>query len=152
MTGTFRSKPSASRVKASKAYQTAMNRADSYLQDRRKLGQLIEEATTKAREKGGGKLNQVWDSFTASLRLLKAYGTGRYRGASGKTLALIVAALLYFVMPADLIPDFILGLGLVDDAALLAWMLQSISTEIDQFKNWESSSAEPLDADTPQQE
>lgn len=143
MTGTFRNKPSASRIKASKAYQTAANRADAYLKDRQKLGALVEEAAFKAREKGGGKLSQVWDSFTASLRLLKAYGSGRYKGASGKTLALIVAALLYFVMPADLIPDFILGLGLVDDAALLAWMLQSISSEIEQFQVWESAN-EPL--------
>lgn len=37
--------------------------------------------------------------------------------------AILVGALAYFVMPADLIPDFVAGLGFTDDAATLfaAW-------------------------------
>lgn len=37
--------------------------------------------------------------------------------------AVLVAALAYFIVPTDAIPDFILGLGFTDDAAVfwLAW-------------------------------
>ena len=31
----------------------------------------------------------------------------------------MLAALAYFVMPADLIPDFVVGLGFTDDVAVL---------------------------------
>ena len=34
--------------------------------------------------------------------------------------AVLLAALAYFVVPADMIPDFIAGLGFSDDAAVLA--------------------------------
>lgn len=34
--------------------------------------------------------------------------------------AILLAALAYFIMPADLIPDLILGLGFTDDATVIA--------------------------------
>jgi uncharacterized membrane protein YkvA (DUF1232 family) len=38
----------------------------------------------------------------------------------GKVRAVLFAALAYFVMPFDVVPDFIAGLGFTDDAAVLA--------------------------------
>ena len=37
--------------------------------------------------------------------------------------ATLIGALAYFVMPLDIIPDFILALGFTDDAALLATVI-----------------------------
>ncbi|MCZ6773355.1 MAG: DUF1232 domain-containing protein, partial [Proteobacteria bacterium] len=37
-----------------------------------------------------------------------------------------VGALAYFIMPADVIPDFIAGLGYTDDAAVLIAALKAI--------------------------
>jgi uncharacterized membrane protein YkvA (DUF1232 family) len=37
-----------------------------------------------------------------------------------KVKAILLAALAYFVMPADAIPDFLAGFGFTDDAAVLA--------------------------------
>jgi uncharacterized membrane protein YkvA (DUF1232 family) len=37
-----------------------------------------------------------------------------------KVKAVLFAALAYFVMPFDVVPDFIAGLGFTDDAAVLA--------------------------------
>jgi uncharacterized membrane protein YkvA (DUF1232 family) len=37
--------------------------------------------------------------------------------------ALIMAALAYFVLPTDAIPDFIAGIGYTDDAAVIATVL-----------------------------
>ena len=38
----------------------------------------------------------------------------------GKVRAVLYAALAYFVMPFDVVPDFVAGLGFTDDAAVLA--------------------------------
>ena len=44
--------------------------------------------------------------------------------------AVLVGALAYFVMPADLVPDFIIGLGFTDDAAVLLLAAQTVSGHI----------------------
>jgi len=44
--------------------------------------------------------------------------------------AILLAALAYFVMPFDLIPDFIAGLGFTDDAAVLALAIRTVSFHI----------------------
>ena len=40
--------------------------------------------------------------------------------------AILMGALAYFVMPADVIPDFIAGLGYTDDAAVLIAAIKAI--------------------------
>lgn len=44
--------------------------------------------------------------------------------------AMLLAALAYFVVPSDMIPDFIAGLGFTDDAAVLFATLQLVSGHI----------------------
>ncbi len=41
--------------------------------------------------------------------------------------AMLMGALAYFIIPADVIPDFIAGLGFTDDASVLAATLAAIS-------------------------
>lgn len=47
-----------------------------------------------------------------------------------KAKATIIGALAYFVAPLDAIPDFVIGLGFMDDAAILAAALASVSALI----------------------
>lgn len=44
--------------------------------------------------------------------------------------AILLGALAYFVMPADMIPDFIAGLGFTDDAVVLALAIRSVAPAI----------------------
>ncbi|HAA93312.1 MAG TPA: DUF1232 domain-containing protein [Rhodospirillaceae bacterium] len=46
--------------------------------------------------------------------------------------AVIVGALAYFVMPADLVPDFLVGLGFTDDAAVFWAAWQSVSRHVSE--------------------
>lgn len=45
--------------------------------------------------------------------------------------ALILGAIAYFVLPTDLIPDFIAGMGFTDDAALMLATLKTISSHLE---------------------
>ncbi len=73
------------------------------------------------------------------LRLLRAYVSGEYRQVSARSLILIVAAVLYFVVPLDLVPDFLLGLGLIDDAAVIGYVYSVVSAELRDFESWRSA-------------
>ncbi len=44
--------------------------------------------------------------------------------------AILYGALAYFILPFDIIPDFIAGLGYTDDAAVLAAAIRSILPHI----------------------
>lgn len=95
--------------------------------------------------------NANWANVNASTakerffilgRLIKAYALGHYREIPWKTLLLIVAAVIYFVNPLDLVPDIIPLTGLTDDFAVLLWVYNSVSNEIEKFIEWEKRNAE----------
>ena len=142
-------KVSGEKVEASSSFRSAKNRASEYANDADKLNDLLDEASQKADSKRG-RLTEVWDSLMACLRLLRAYATGQYKDIPWVSLLSIIAAVIYFVMPVDLIPDFILTLGFVDDAALIGWIISSVKNDLDNFLQWERIHPTPgQDTDDP---
>ena len=47
-----------------------------------------------------------------------------------KEKIIVIAALGYFISPFDLVPDIVVTLGLVDDAAILGWAINRIHKHI----------------------
>jgi uncharacterized membrane protein YkvA (DUF1232 family) len=47
-----------------------------------------------------------------------------------RSKAILLGALAYFVMPADMVPDFILALGFVDDAAVIMAAVNAIKPNL----------------------
>lgn len=82
----------------------------------------------------------IKNEFLLLGRLLKAHVSGAYKIQSLKLLFTLIAAVVYFVNPFDLIPDMILGVGLTDDFAILAWVYRTAALEIESFKAWEADS------------
>lgn len=46
---------------------------------------------------------------------------------------LIIGSLLYLVFPVDIVPDFIIGLGLLDDIAVLSFIWLALKSELDEY-------------------
>ena len=44
--------------------------------------------------------------------------------------AVLMGALAYFIMPSDVIPDFIVGIGFTDDASVLAAAMAAVHTAL----------------------
>jgi len=133
-------KISGENVKKSSSYKSAKSKASEYANDPDKLNDLLDKAARKA-DSRKGPLAEVWNSLMACLRLLRAYAIGRYQDIPWGSLVSIIATVIYFVMPLDLIPDFLLGFGFIDDAALIGWILGSVKSDIDRFIEWESTSS-----------
>jgi uncharacterized membrane protein YkvA (DUF1232 family) len=47
--------------------------------------------------------------------------------------ALIVGSMLYFILPTDIVPDYILGIGWLDDAAVAAFIWNAVRTEVGDY-------------------
>ena len=87
-------------------------------------------------QKGGLKKVQE------DLKLLSDYVGdiihGRYKEYSTKALVLAVASIAYVVSPLDLIPDVFLGVGFLDDVAIVTWALGQLTSELQKFKIWKN--------------
>ena len=76
------------------------------------------------------KLKKVALKITFSEKLLAAYFCAIDRKTPLKAKAILMAALAYFVVPADLIPDFIIAFGYTDDISVLIAAINSVKTHI----------------------
>ena len=122
-----------------KFFNLALSNAASLLSRRSRLLALLPKLAMKLKETNWSNLNasSAKEKFFVLGRLIKAYALGHYRDIPWKTLLLIVAALIYFINPLDLLPDIIPLTGLTDDFAVLLWLYNSVSGEINKFLTWE---------------
>jgi uncharacterized membrane protein YkvA (DUF1232 family) len=58
-------------------------------------------------------------AFPKADEVVAAYYAAFDANTPFRTKAMLLAALAYFVMPIDVVPDFILGLGFTDDMTVL---------------------------------
>lgn len=86
-------------------------------------------------------IRRVIEKINVLVEMVSAYINGKYKKIPKKTLILLVAALIYLVNPFDLIPDFIPGIGYIDDAGIITFVFQSIYEDIQKFEKWKESKA-----------
>ncbi len=79
-------------------------------------------------------------SLKTLLDLAWSWASGAYKDVDKGNLVLIVGAVIYFLTPFDLVPDFLAGIGLLDDASVIAWVVGAISTELAKFEAWREDS------------
>jgi uncharacterized membrane protein YkvA (DUF1232 family) len=103
-----------------------------------RLLNLLIQLGIKLRKSNNGINSLVLkENFLLLGRMLRAYATGKYQVQSLKFLIILIAAVIYFVNPIDIIPDFVFGIGFTDDLAILTWVFQAAAKEINAFAKWE---------------
>jgi uncharacterized membrane protein YkvA (DUF1232 family) len=127
------------KLKRNRVFGDALRRARAYAQDPKALRDLFHEAMRKTGSIPKAPFKELWAYFQAMLRLIRAYYCGHYRAISVANLVLIVGAIIYVLNPWDLIPDWLPGLGFIDDATILAFAVQRTREALDDFMSWESN-------------
>ncbi|MCQ4296408.1 YkvA family protein [Pseudomonas stutzeri] len=105
---------------------------------RGKIPALLLAVARKSSSKRG-LLKGLRDDLALLQALCVAWWRGEYRAVSPNALIAIVAGLLYFLSPIDAIPDWLPGLGFVDDLAVLGWVMRKWSGELDAFRVWKQA-------------
>jgi uncharacterized membrane protein YkvA (DUF1232 family) len=144
-TATQKAKPTKKQI--AEAVEKTKSKAEEYARDPKKAKKLLEDAVKKAKgfEKNRGPLGEVWSYLTALFRLLRAYIGGEYRDIPWGSIVLVTVGIVYFVSPIDLIPDVLPGIGFIDDAAVIAFVVGQIKADLDNFLAWEIIQAEAED-------
>ena len=122
-------------------FKTATRRAGKYAGGGLAILELLREALTKAKDVAGNEnkgVGQVLlDKVTMLSRMVKAYFTGEYKIIPWGSIVKIIAVLIYFISPIDVIPDILPLVGLTDDLALTMWLFSSLKEDLENFEVWE---------------
>ena len=108
--------------------------AKKMLKNTPRLLKLLKEGQLKL-DSNADKLGEVKDSLGKLITMIRYSANGKYK-LPLRTLVSTVSGLIYFVNPIDFIPDFILGAGLVDDIAVIVFLLNLIKKDLDDFVVW----------------
>jgi uncharacterized membrane protein YkvA (DUF1232 family) len=77
-------------------------------------------------------------SFIEDMKLLFEMITDKNYSISTKTYAIIAGALAYVILPFDVIPDFLPGVGFIDDAFVISMVVNQLREEIENYKRYKN--------------
>ena len=133
----------------SKPFQQSMRKAIGIADKPEKISNLIGSVSEKLSDMSENKkaVSGFLEKIKTLMRMLRAYINGEYREIPWKSLIMIIGSLLYFLMPLDLIPDFIPITGLADDISIVLLVFSSINEDIEAFLEYEQSISESPSTD-----
>lgn len=114
------------------------------MQRRLRMYRLLRSAYAKM-TRNRESVAQVGDDLGTLLRLAHRWIRKEYRSIPWRSMFYGVAAIVYFVNPVDLVPDMLVGLGFVDDVAVIGAVVHALRKDLQRFKQWEYQFAEPSD-------
>lgn len=134
----------------SKSFQNALKKAVGIAKNPEKIADLISSVTDKMSDMDENKkqVSGFFEKVRTLLRMLRSYVNGEYRHIPWKSLLMIIGALIYFLMPIDLIPDIIPVAGLADDISIIFLVFGSINEDIEAFLEYEQSKRAPISNNT----
>ena len=88
-------------------------------------------------EKASPVLKQMLKNLKDMYTLFRDSVRGKYN-LHPITLGIIGGGLLYFLIPLDLLPDYLPVVGFLDDLAVLTTIASSVQEEIQKYRNWKN--------------
>lgn len=125
-------------AKQTQAFTLARRAAGRVMKRRVRMYRLLRRGVAKLTKNEEAMATVVHD-LRALFRLARRWVTREYRSIPWRSVLYAVAAIVYFVNPADLIPDALAGIGFIDDVAVVAAVVNAIRNELDQFRKWEQA-------------
>jgi len=84
-------------------------------------------------------LVQMWNDIKLMISLLTDYINGSYKETPWGTIAAVAGAIVYFVSPIDIVPDFIPVVGYIDDAVVIKLALDFSRSDLEDYKKWKNA-------------
>ena len=126
-------------------YRDYQRRADGLVRSKERLKNLATQAVRKLSGTASMRIDRVRDELILCIALVRSWIHGEYDGVSRQTIVAVTAALLYFVVPLDVIPDFLIGVGFIDDASVVGYVMTKLAAEMGTFRRWQERGVERED-------
>ena len=79
---------------------------------------------------------RIFRNLRLLLPLIRDYWKGTYRVLSIKSIVVFILTLAYIISPIDIIPNWILGFGQINNVAILAFGIQLLEKDLVNYKQW----------------
>jgi uncharacterized membrane protein YkvA (DUF1232 family) len=122
-------------------YAKSLKSAERMIADPEATYEQLDDALNKAQQIDSTALQNVLDDLFLMISLVRDWMSGSYRKIPKRAIVAILGAIIYFVMPVDSIPDFLPGIGYIDDALVIALVIKSIHMDLMEYKQWKNSEA-----------
>lgn len=121
-------------VKAQEEFEKGYEKAEEILKDEDKVERLLERLEKKLTKVPlvGEKLSYV----PTLISLLRSYVRKEYQDIPVGSIIGVVSALLYWLTPIDILPDFLGIFGFTDDAIVLGLCINLIKSDLDDYLEW----------------
>jgi uncharacterized membrane protein YkvA (DUF1232 family) len=128
-----------SRLSGNRFYQKAKEKASSIAGDKDRMNELVSSSREKLQNINfeDSKISRLAVNVRVIIRIIKAYANGSYREMPWKSLLALIGGVVYFLMPLDLMPDFIPFTGFLDDFTIIMLLSGAFQQDIEDFLLWE---------------
>ena len=131
---------------------TVEQAAAEFEKERQKAEKLVAEPgkVEKLLKKIGRKLEKLpvlsgpLEYVPKMYYMVRSWLRKEYTGVPVGTIVSILGALLYFLSPVDLVPDFLPGIGYLDDAVVISVCLTLVKGDIDRYMEWKVEHGEKI--------
>ena len=116
------------------ALESGYAQSEALLNDKDELDDFLYRLEQKIKEipNVGEQLSMV----PVMISLVKNYVQGKYTTVPYGTILAILSALIYLLSQIDLIPDFLPGIGYLDDIAVVGFCITMVKTDIESYDVW----------------
>ena len=123
-----------SEEQAKEALESGYAQSEALLNDKDELDNFLYRLEQKINDMPfvGKKFSMV----PIMISLVKNYVQGKYTTVPYGTILAVLSALVYFLSPIDIIPDFIPLAGYLDDMAVLGLCMNMVSIDIETYEKW----------------
>ena len=97
---------------------------------------LGKEDKAKELSEKAGFLSQYWEDIKTSFAMIRDWFSGGYDKVPTRMVVSLIGAILYFLSPLDIIPDWIPMAGFIDDAAILAFVFKLSEADLKMYRRW----------------
>lgn len=112
------------------------NSSEKILKDSSRLNKLYKLALKKFDKLDLSEF--TLKNLKTMISMAQDFINGNYRAYNRKNIILIMSGLLYLVNPFDLVPDFLIGIGFLDDIYVMKFIIKKITKEIDRYNAWKN--------------
>ncbi|GAB4366836.1 MAG: DUF1232 domain-containing protein [Calditrichia bacterium] len=120
-----------------KGFNRAKEQAEKLAEETERIKKILERAVEKA-EQQKHRILDFWNEIQLLISMIRAYFSKEYTRIPWKTIVFALAAVIYFLNPLDIVPDLVPTLGFLDDATVMAFVVNALKEDLEEFKNFQA--------------